>query len=173
MTIYRIGDDAPVIAASAYVAKEATIIGRVKLGELASVWPGAVIRGDDEPIHVGNRTNVQDGAVLHTDPGCPLFIGDNVTVGHQAVLHGCTIGEGSLIGIQAVVYNRAIIGKDCLIGAGSLVTEGKVFPDRSLIVGAPAKRVRELTDEDVAAMHANTHTYVQRREKYKTLAQLD
>ena len=172
MALYRIGNDEPVIPASAYVAKEATIIGRVKLGELASVWPGAVIRGDDEPIHVGDRTNVQDGAVLHTDPGCPLIVGDNVTVGHQAVLHGCTIGEGSLIGIQAVVYNRAVIGKDCLIGAGSLVTEGKVFPDRSLIVGVPAKRVRELTEGDVAAMHANTLTYVQRIEKYKTLARL-
>lgn len=173
MALYRIGDDEPDIAASAYVANEATIIGRVKLGEFASVWPGAVIRGDNEPIHVGNRTNVQDGAVLHTDPGCPLFIGDDVTVGHQAVLHGCTIGEGSLIGIQAVVYNRAIIGKDCLIGAGALITEGKVFPDRSLIVGAPAKLVRELTDDDVASLHANTNTYVQRIEKYKTLTRLD
>ncbi len=173
MTLYRIGNDEPIVPASAYVANEATLIGRVKLGEFASVWPGAVIRGDDEPIHVGSRTNVQDGAVLHTDPGCPLNVGDNVTVGHQAVLHGCTIGDGSLIGIQAVVYNRAIIGRDCLIGAGSLVTEGRVFPDRSLIVGVPAKRVRELTDEDVAAMHANTQTYVQRVEKYRTLARLD
>ncbi len=173
MARYRIGKDEPVIPASAYVANEATIIGRVTLGELASVWPGAVIRGDDEPIQVGDRTNVQDGAVLHTDPGCPLIVGDSVTVGHQAVLHGCTIGDGSLIGIQAVVYNRAVIGKDCLVGAGSLVTEGKVFPDRSLIVGVPAKRVRELTDEAVAAMHANTQTYVQRLAKYKTLARLD
>jgi len=143
------------------------------LGAFASVWPGAVIRGDDEPIHVGERTNVQDGAVLHTEPGCPLFVGDKVTVGHQAVLHGCTIGAGSLIGIQAVVYNRAVIGKDCLIGAGALVTEGKVFPDRSLIVGVPAKLVRALTDDDIAAMHANTDTYVQRMEKYKTLRRLD
>jgi len=172
MALYRIGNYEPVIPASAYVADEATIIGRAQLGELASVWPGAVIRGDDEPIHVGSRTNVQDGAVLHTDPGCPLNVGDNVTIGHQAVLHGCTIGEGSLIGIQAVVYNRAVIGRDCLIGAGSLITEGKVFPDRSLIVGVPAKRVRELTDEDVAGMHANTQTYVQRIAQYKTLVRL-
>jgi len=173
MALYRIGNDEPIVSASAYVAREATVIGKVTLGAFASVWPGAVIRGDDEPIHVGERTNVQDGAVLHTDPGCPLFVGDNVTVGHQAVLHGCTIGAGSLIGIQAVVYNKAVIGKDCLIGAGALVTEGKVFPDRSLIVGVPAKLVRALTDDDIAAMHANTDTYVQRREKYKTLRRLD
>ena len=209
MALYRIGNDEPMVSASAYVAREATVIGKVKLGAFASVWPGAVIRGDNEPIHVGERTNVQDGAVLHTDPGCPLFVGDNVTVGHQAVLHGCTIGAGSLIGIQAivynravigkdcligagalvtegkvfpdrsligiqaVVYNRAVIGKDCLIGAGALVTEGKVFPDRSLIVGVPAKLVRALTDDDIAAMHANTDTYVQRMEKYKTLRRLD
>jgi carbonic anhydrase/acetyltransferase-like protein (isoleucine patch superfamily) len=173
MALYRIGNDEPVVPTSAYVAREATVIGKVTLGAFASVWPGAVIRGDDEPIHVGERTNVQDGAVLHTDPGCPLFVGDNVTVGHQAVLHGCTIGAGSLIGIQAVVYNRAVIGKDCLIGAGALVTEGKVFPDRSLIVGVPAKLVRALTDDDIAAMHANTDTYVQRMDKYRTLRRLD
>ena len=173
MALYRIGNDEPIVSASAYVAREATVIGKVTLGAFASVWPGAVIRGDDEPIHVGERTNVQDGAVLHTDPGCPLFVGDNVTVGHQAVLHGCTIGAGSLIGIQAIVYNRAVIGKDCLIGAGALVTEGKVFPDRSLIVGVPAKLVRELSDDDIAAMHANTDTYVQRMEKYRTLRRLD
>jgi carbonic anhydrase/acetyltransferase-like protein (isoleucine patch superfamily) len=173
MAIYRIGSDEPIIPDSALVASEATLIGKVTLGEFASVWPGAVIRGDDEPIHIGARTNVQDGAVLHTDPGCPLRVGDHVTVGHQAVLHGCTIGDGSLIGIQAVVYNRAVIGKDCLIGAGSLVTEGKVFPDRSLIVGVPAKLVRRLTDDDVAAMHANTDTYVQRLKKYRTLTRID
>jgi carbonic anhydrase/acetyltransferase-like protein (isoleucine patch superfamily) len=175
MAVYRLGNDAPIIPASAHVAKEATVVGKVKLGEFASVWPGAVIRGDDEPIHVGERANVQGGAVLHTYPGCPLFVGDNVTVGHQAVLHGCTIGAGSLIGIHAVVCSRAVIGKDCLIGPGSLVTEDKVFPDRSLIVGVPARVVRQLTDEDIAAMHANTDTYVQRTEIYKntTLTRID
>ena len=168
MALYRLGKDAPNIPASAYVANEATVIGKVTLGERSSVWPGAVLRGDDEAIHIGHGSNVQDGAVLHTDPGLPLTIGDNVTVGHQAMLHGCTIGDGSLIGIQALVYNKAVIGKDCLLGAGSIVTEGKVFPDRSLILGVPAKFVRELTDEDIARMHANTDAYAQRRETYKT-----
>jgi carbonic anhydrase/acetyltransferase-like protein (isoleucine patch superfamily) len=110
---------------------------------------------------------VQDGAVLHTDPGYPLTIGANVTIGHQAMLHGCTIGDGSLIGIQAVVMNGAVIGKDCLIGAGAIVTEDKIFPDRSLILGAPAKVARELTDEAIAKMHAGTAGYVKRQELYK------
>ena len=169
MAIYRLGSYEPVIPASAYVAPEAVIIGRVTLGENASVWPGAVIRADDEPIHIGTGSNVQDNAVLHVDPGCPLVVGDHVTVGHLAMLHGCTIGAGSLIGIQVVVYNKATIGRDCLIGLGAVITEGKAFPDRSLIVGMPAKRLRELTDADVAYMHANTQVYVDRRERYRSL----
>jgi carbonic anhydrase/acetyltransferase-like protein (isoleucine patch superfamily) len=136
------------------------------------VWPGAVIRADDEPIHIGIGSNVQDGAVLHVDPGCPLVVGDNVTIGHQAMLHGCTIGAGSLIGIQVVVYNKAVIGRDCLIGLGTVITEGKTFPDRSLIVGVPGKRLRELTDADVAFMYANTKAYVDRRERYSTLTRV-
>ena len=172
MPIYRIGPYEPVIPASAYVAPEAVLIGRVTLGENASVWPGAVIRADDEPIHIGLGSNVQDGAVLHVDPGCPLVVGDNVTVGHQAMLHGCTIGAGSLIGIQVVVYNKVMIGRDCLIGLGAVITEGKTFADRSLIVGMPAKRIREVTDADVAYMHANTKVYVDRRERYRTLTRV-
>ena len=167
MATYRLGDDGPVIPHSAYVAAEATVIGKVTLGEHVSVWPGAVLRGDNEPIAIGNGSNVQDNAVLHADPGFPLKVGDNVTIGHQAMLHGCAIGDGTLIGIQAVVMNGAIIGKDCLVGAGALVPEGKVFPDRKLIVGVPAKVVRELSDEDIAKMHRAAPGYVRRQETYK------
>ena len=167
MATYRLGDDGPIIPHSAYIAAEATVIGKVTLGEHVNVWPGAVLRGDNEPITIGNGSNVQDNAVLHADPGYPLKVGDNVTIGHQAMLHGCAIGDGTLIGIQAVVMNGAVIGKDCLVGAGALVPEGKVFPDRKLIVGAPAKVVRELSDEDVAKMHRAAPGYVRRQEMYK------
>ena len=167
MALYQLGDDAPQIPASAYVTNEATVIGKVTLGERTSVWPGATIRGDNEPIRIGSDVNIQDGAVLHVDPGCPLTLGDFVSIGHQAMLHGCTVGDNSLIGIQAVVMNKAVIGKDCLVGAGSIVTEGKVFPDRTLILGAPAKVVRELSDQDVAFLRANAGYYVERQIMYK------
>lgn len=168
MAIYRLGDASPTIPSSAYVAPGATVIGRVTLGERASVWPGAVVRADDETITIGDNTNIQDGAVLHVDPGCPMTLGANVVVGHQATLHGCTIGEGSLVGMQAIVCNRAVIGRECLIGAGALVTEGKVFPDRSLIVGAPARVQRQVTDADVANMRSGAKTYVRRSTEYRT-----
>ena len=168
MAIYSLGDKFPHIPESAYIAPGATVIGEVTFGERASVWPNAVIRGDDDAIAIGNDTNVQDGAVLHVDPGYPMTIGANVTVGHQAMLHGCTIGDGCLIGIQAIVYNKAVIGRDCLIAAGAIVTEGKIFPDRSLIVGAPAKLHRQLTDEDLAGMRTNVDAYVQRGRLFKT-----
>ncbi|OVZ60386.1 gamma carbonic anhydrase family protein [Pigmentiphaga sp. NML080357] len=167
MAVYQLGADAPHIPASAYVAEGATVIGKARLGENASVWPGAVIRADNDDIVLGDSSNVQEGAVLHTDPGLKLIVGDYVTVGHQAMLHGCTIGDGSLIGIQAVVLNRAVIGKNCLVGAGAIVTEGKVFPDRSLILGAPAKVVRELTDEDIARIRKGVESYVQRQQLFK------
>ena len=167
MPIYQLGDDIPKIPNSAYIAAEATVIGKVILGDNVSIWPGAVLRGDNEPIAIGEGSNVQDGAVLHADPGFPLSIGDHVTVGHQAMLHGCTIGDGALIGIQAVILNGAVIGKDCLVGAGALVPEGKVFPERKLIVGAPAKIVRELSDEDIQKMHRAAPGYVKRQELYK------
>jgi len=167
MAIYRLGDDTPIIPSSAYVANEATVIGKVTLGERASLWPGAVIRGDNEPVHIGDGSNVQDNAVLHTDPGFPLTIGANVTIGHQAMLHGCTVGDGALIGIQALVMNGAVIGKECLVGAGAVVTEGKQFSDRSLIIGAPARRIRELDDESVAKMRAGAAGYAKRQEMYK------
>ena len=168
MAIYRLGEHAPRIPASAYVSPEATIIGRVTLGERASVYPGAVIRGDDDTIVLGDDTNVQDGAVLHVDPGCPMVVGARVTVGHQATLHGCTIGDGTLVGLQAIVYNRATIGRDCLIAAGGVILEGKTFPDRSLIVGAPARLLREIGDADIAAMRVNVDAYVRRGQAFRT-----
>jgi carbonic anhydrase/acetyltransferase-like protein (isoleucine patch superfamily) len=138
------------------------------MGDGASVWPAAVVRADNEQITLGARTNVQDGAILHADAGVPLTIGDDVSIGHQAMLHGCTIGDGSMIGIQAVIMNRAVIGKECLVGAGAIVTEGKSFPDRSLLLGAPAKVVRELTEKDVAFIRWNADDYKKRQEAYKT-----
>ena len=168
MAIYKLGDVAPIIHETAYVADAATVIGDVALAEHGSVWPQAVIRGDNEPIAIGAGSNVQDGAVLHTDPGFPLTIGAHVTIGHQAMLHGCTIGDGTLVGIQAVVMNGAVIGRQCLVGAGAVVTEGRTFPDRSLILGAPARVARPLSDDEVARMARNTTGYVERQRRYKT-----
>lgn len=167
MAIYQLGPDVPHIPASAYVAAEATIIGRVRLGERASVWPGAVLRGDDDTIEIGDETNIQDGAVLHVDPGLPMRIGRGVTIGHLAMLHGCTVGDGALIGIASVIYNKAVIGKGCIVGIGAIVTEGKIFPDRSLIVGAPARLVRELADHDVAGLKSNIDAYTARGDDYR------
>lgn len=167
MTIYALDDDVPQLDDGAYVADSATVIGKVSLGKGASVWPQAVLRGDNgEMIEVGARSNIQDGAVLHTDPGFTLSIGEDVSVGHLAMLHGCTIGSGSLIGIQAVILNGASIGKNSLVAAGAVVTERKTFPDNSLIVGAPAKVLRELTEADIAALHHNAADYVQRSRRY-------
>ncbi len=174
MSIYQLDEHRPRIDDSAFVAREATLIGKVVLEENSSVWPGAVIRGDNETITVGRGSNVQEGAVLHTDPGFPLDIAEHVTIGHQAMLHGCTIGAGALIGIQAVVLNGAVIGRDCLVGAGALVTEGKVFPERSLIIGSPAKAVRTLSDDEVAKLRHNAKVYAERAAYYKTaLKRLD
>jgi carbonic anhydrase/acetyltransferase-like protein (isoleucine patch superfamily) len=167
MAIYQLGEHAPETDPSAYIAETANVIGKVRIEANASIWFDATARGDNEWIVVGKNSNVQEGCVLHTDPGSPLTIGQNVTVGHQAVLHGCTIGDGSLVGIQAVILNDAKIGKNCLIGAGALVTEGKEFPDNSLIIGVPAKVVRTLDEADIARMHANTDHYVQRGAYYK------
>lgn len=167
VTIYKLGDAAPTIHESVFVADSANIIGNVTLEANASVWFGATLRGDNEPITIGNGSNVQENAVLHTDPGFPLTIEPNVTIGHQVMLHGCTIKEGSLIGIQAVVLNGAVIGRNCLVGAGAIVTEGKVFPDNSLILGAPAKVVRELNETDIANMQRGTASYAERREYFK------
>ncbi|NML16500.1 gamma carbonic anhydrase family protein [Azohydromonas caseinilytica] len=168
MPLYRLGDKAPQVDPTAYVAPDATLVGDVRLGPQASVWFQAVARGDNEPIRIGAQSNVQEGAVLHADPGYPLTIGERVTVGHQAMVHGCTIGEGSLIGIQAVVLNGARIGKHCLVGAGAIVTEGKEFPDRCLILGAPARVVRHLGDEDVERLERAAAGYVERAGLFAT-----
>jgi carbonic anhydrase/acetyltransferase-like protein (isoleucine patch superfamily) len=167
MAVYRLGDFAPLIAATAYVAPTATLIGKVTLGERASVWFGATLRGDNERISIGENSNVQEATVMHTDMGYPLTVGANVTIGHQAMLHGCTIGDGALIGIQAVVLNGAVIGKHCLVGAGAIVTERKQFPERSLVLGAPARVVRQLTDEEIAGILHGADHYVQRGAQYR------
>lgn len=168
MALYRIDDRTPQVAASAYISNEATLIGAVVVGERATFWPGASARGDNETIAIGGDSNVQEGAVLHADPGFPLTIGARVTVGHQAMLHGCTIGDGSLIGIQAVVMNGAVIGRSCLVGAGAIVTEGKSFPDRSLIIGAPARLARPLSDEEVAGLERAAAGYVERGAHFRS-----
>jgi carbonic anhydrase/acetyltransferase-like protein (isoleucine patch superfamily) len=161
MALYRIGDASPRVADGAWVAETAAVIGRVELQAGASVWYGSVLRGDNEWITIGERSNVQDGCVLHTDMGFPLTLGADVSLGHMVMLHGCTVGEGSLIGIGAVVMNGARIGRNCIVGAGALVTEGKEFPDNSLIVGSPAKAIRTLTDEQAAKLKANAAHYVE------------
>ena len=167
MAIYQFGDDTPELAPSAWVADSAQVIGRVRLAEGSSVWYGAVLRGDNDWISLGARSNIQDGSVLHTDPGFPLTLGEDVTVGHQVMLHGCTIGDGALIGIQAVVLNGAKIGKNCLVGAGSVVTEGKEFPDNSLILGSPAKVVRELSPEQASRMRLAALHYVDNAQRHR------
>jgi carbonic anhydrase/acetyltransferase-like protein (isoleucine patch superfamily) len=165
--IFALGDEEPRLDdAGNFVAANATLIGKVELQAGASVWFSAVLRGDNETITVGRNSNVQDGSILHTDPGCPLTIGDNVTVGHRVMLHGCTIGDGSLIGIGSTVLNKARIGKQCLVGAHSLITEGKEFPDGVLILGSPARVQRELTDSERAQLQKSADTYVSNGQRY-------
>jgi len=166
MPIYSLSDKHPSIAASAWIAPNATIIGDIRLAENSSIWWNAVLRGDNEPIMIGENSNIQDGSVLHTDPGAPLTVGPNVTVGHIVMLHGCTIGEGSLIGIKSVILNHTVIGRNCLIGANTLIAEGKVIPDRSLVMGSPGKIVRELTDEEVARIAGSAKRYVANAQRY-------
>lgn len=153
--LYDLDGLAPTVDAAAWVAPGTHIIGNVTLSADTSIWFGTTIRGDNEPIVVGKGSNVQENCVMHTDPGCPLTIGENCTIGHKAMLHGCTIGDNSLIGMGATVLNGAVIGKNCLIGAGALITEGKVIPDGSLVMGAPGKVVREL---DAAAIKGLTQS---------------
>jgi carbonic anhydrase/acetyltransferase-like protein (isoleucine patch superfamily) len=168
MALYQLAQNAPSIDPSAYVADSADIIGNVRLEANASVWFNVTIRGDNDAIVIGVDSNVQDGAVLHADPGYPLHIGSNVTIGHQVMLHGCTIGDGALIGIQAIVLNGAVIGKNCLVGAGALVTEGKQFPDNSLILGSPARVVRTLSPEDITKMQSAARSYITKAQLFKT-----
>lgn len=166
MAIYELDGKAPTLRPGAWVSDSAQVIGDVELGQGASVWFGAVIRGDSEVIRIGRNTNIQDLSVLHADLGVPLTIGDNVSVGHQAMLHGCTIGDGSLVGIQAVVLNGAKIGRNCIVGAGSVVTENKEFPDRSMIMGTPARAVRTLDDAQVAALSRIVEHYQENARRF-------
>ena len=166
MALYELDGVAPQLAAGAWVADSAEVIGNVHLGENASIWFGAVLRGDNDTMTIGRNSNVQDLSMLHSDPGSPLTIGENVTIGHQVMLHGCTIGDNSLIGIQAVVLNNAKIGRNSIVGAGSVVTEGKEFPDNSLIFGSPAKVMRTISDEDAARLRHGSEHYVENAVRY-------
>ena len=174
MAIYELDGVAPQVHATAWVADSAQVMGSVTLGEDASVWFGTVVRGDTDSITIGAGSNVQDASVLHADFGKPLVIGERVTVGHQVMLHGCTIGDESLIGIGAVVLNGARIGNNCLVGAGALVTEGKEFPDGSMILGSPAKAVRQLTPEQIEGLRLSAQHYVDNARRFRAgLRKLD
>ncbi len=168
--IYRLEDrPSPEIAESSYIADSAALVGWVSIGEKSSIWFNTVLRGDNELIRIGNRSNVQDCSVMHTDPGYPLEIEDEVTVGHSTMLHGCKVGHGSLIGIGSVILNNAVIGQNCLVGARSLITENKSFPDRTLILGSPAKVIRELNDEEVLELRRTSQSYVDKIPRYRKI----
>jgi carbonic anhydrase/acetyltransferase-like protein (isoleucine patch superfamily) len=167
MAIYQLDALTPQMADSAWVADNAQVMGDVHMAADSSVWFSSVVRGDTATIRIGEGTNIQDGSVLHADVGMPLTIGKHVTVGHMVQLHGCTVGDESLIGIGAIVLNGAKIGKNCLVGAGSLVTEGKEFPDGSMILGSPAKVVRELTPEQIEGLRRSAQHYVNNKNRFK------
>ncbi len=171
---YRLGQSSVDVHPESWVAPNATLVGKVKLEQGASVWFGAVLRGDNELIHIGEQSNVQDGSVMHTDMGFPLTLGKGVTIGHNAMLHGCTVGDYSLIGINAVVLNGAKIGKYCIIGANTLIGEGKEIPDGSLVVGSPGKVVRELSEAQKNMLEASAAHYVHNAQRYaRDLAEQD
>ncbi|MDO4592030.1 MAG: gamma carbonic anhydrase family protein [Comamonadaceae bacterium] len=167
MAVYELDGVAPQVADSAWIADSAQVMGDVQVGADASVWFGTVVRGDTSTITIGEGTNVQDASVLHADLGMPLVIGRHVTVGHQVMLHGCTIGDESLIGIGAIVLNGAKIGKNCLVGAGALVTEGKEFPDGSMIIGSPARVVRQLTPEQIQGLRQSAQHYIDNARRFR------
>ncbi|MAN61229.1 MAG: gamma carbonic anhydrase family protein [Parvibaculum sp.] len=168
MPIYALGDTQPTLPAEGdyWVAPDAQVMGNVTLHKNASVWFGAVLRGDNEMITIGENSNVQDASVLHTDPGSPLTLGKNVTIGHKVMLHGCTVGDNSLIGIGSIILNNTKIGKNCLIGANTLIAEGKDIPDNSMVLGAPGKVVRRLTDEQAAGLEFSAAHYVENWQRY-------
>jgi len=167
MAVFKLGSKCPQIHSESWVAPNATLIGDVRLARNASIWWNATLRGDNEPISIGENSNIQDGSVLHTDAGVPLNIGRDVTVGHLVMLHGCTIGDGSLIGIGSVLLNHCVIGENCIVGANSLIPEGKVFAARSLIVGSPGKVVRQLSDAEVARLAHSAAHYVDNWQRYQ------
>ena len=168
MTVYALGDLKPSLPSQGeyWIAPNAAVMGNVILKQNASIWWGATLRGDNDPITIGVNTNIQDGSVLHTDAGSPLTIGDNVTVGHMVMLHGCQIGDNSLIGIGSIILNGAKIGRNCLIGANVLITEGKEIPDNSLVMGAPGKVVREVSEHQAMILTASAHHYVENWKRY-------
>ena len=168
MPIYALGEHAPKLPDTdrCWIAPNATVIGKVELGDEVGIWFGAVLRGDNEPITVGARSNIQDGVMIHTDPAYPVAIGADCTIGHHAIVHGCTIGDNSLIGMGATILNRAVIGEDCLVGAGALVTEGKTFPAGHLIVGSPARAIRPLDDMQKAMLKASAALYAAKQREY-------
>lgn len=167
MAIYALDGVAPQVDPSAWVADSAQVMGAVTLGADASIWFGTVVRGDTETITIGRGSNIQDGSVMHADIGMPIVLGENVTVGHKVMLHGCTIGDETLIGIGAIVLNGAKIGRNCLVGAGALVTEGKEFPDGSMILGSPAKAVRMLTPEQMDGLRQSACHYVENARRFQ------
>jgi len=167
MPIYRLGNHTPHIDPQCWIAPNATVIGQVHLARNVSIWWNATLRGDKDLISIGENSNIQDGSVLHTDPGIHLNLGRDITVGHMVMLHGCTIGDGSLIGIGSILLNRSVIGRNSLVGANTLIPEGKIFPERVLIVGSPGKVVRELTDEEVASLPGSAERYVQNWQRYQ------
>ena len=166
MPLYRLGDLVPQLAAGAWAAPSADLIGEVRIGERASVWFGAVIRADNTPIIIGEDSNIQDGSVCHSDVGFPLTIGARVTVGHQAILHGCTVADDCLVGMGAGILNGAVIEPECIIGAGALITEGKTFPAGSLIVGSPARVAREVTENERQLLRASAAHYAEKAARY-------
>lgn len=172
MPLYALGELIPTLGPGAWAAPSADLIGDVRLGPRASIWFGAVIRADNTPILIGEESNIQDGAVGHSDPGAPLTIGARVTVGHQAILHGCTVGDGALIGMGARILNGADIGEKCLVGAGALVTEGKRFDAGMLIVGSPARVLRPLTEQEIALLELSASHYAEKAGHYARALQL-
>lgn len=172
MPVYALGPHTPEIDPESWIAPNAVVIGQVKLSKNASIWWNCTVRGDTDRLIIGENSNIQDGSVLHTNRGIELRIGNGVTVGHGVMLHGCTIGDGSLIGIGAVVLNHAVIGKNSLVAAHTLVPEGKIFPDRALILGSPGKMVRELTDEEIARNRASAERYVINWQHYRQTLRL-
>jgi len=165
--IYDLEKNVPEISSDSWVAPNAIIIGKVKLEKNSSIWFNAVLRGDIEKIVIGEDSNIQDGSVLHTDPGCPLTVGKSVTVGHMVMLHGCEISDDTLIGIGSTILNKAKIGKNCIIGANTLVTENKTIPDNSLVLGSPGKVIRKVTDDEIKVICENAKHYIENSKRYK------